>query len=102
MSLQPVDEFFALEDFATEAIYTNPSGTRSTINVIFDNAFEMSQIYSNEYENTQPIAHCKTSDVSDATTACTLKIGTTTYYITRKQYDVQGVTDLILSRDVVS
>lgn len=102
MSLSPVDEFFNINDFATDAIYVNPSGTRATIQVIFDNAFEQSQLYGNEYENLQPIAHCKTSDVSDATTSCTLVIDTTTYYITKKMYDVLGVTDLMLSRDPAS
>lgn len=95
----PIAEFFDLSDFAQEAIYTNPSGVLSTIRVIFDQAFSATTIGRDDYETTSPMVHCKTSDVTDATSTCRVKVGTVNYYVIRKEYDVQGISRLILSLD---
>jgi hypothetical protein len=67
--------------------------------VIFDEAFAQVSVGADELESTKPIAHVKTDDFGGVRDGDTLTIGSSVYYIIEKQYDVLGVTILILSLD---
>lgn len=99
MSLRPVDEFFLTSDFATPAVYKPVGGVSQNVNIIFDEAFAQIVVGQDEYESTKPLAHVRTDDFPIVTNGDTLKIGSTTYYIIQKEYDVLGVTRLLLSLD---
>jgi len=99
VSLELVDDFFDPDDFAVEAIYTNEAGDKTTIYVIFDDAHSSTVAGGVEYENTAPMAKCKTADVSDANHSCTLEIDSVTYKVIETQPDGSGITTLILSKE---
>ena len=99
MTLRPVDEFFLTNDFATAAIYKPVGGVSQYVNVIFDEAFAQIRIGRDEFESTKPLAHVRTDDFPASSDGDTLTINGVVYYIIQKEYDILGVTRLILSLD---
>ncbi len=94
---QPISEFINTDDFGQSATYTASGGSPATITIIFDNEFFLSTIVGSGYENTNPTALCKTTDVSTATNGATLVTDSVTYYVIGVQPDGTGFTKLILS-----
>lgn len=94
---QPIADFFDTDSFGQSATYTPSGGSASSITIIFDNEFSLSNVIGSIYENTNPMALCKTSDVSGATNGATLVTGSVTYNVIGVQPDGTGFTKLILS-----
>lgn len=95
----PVDDFFNEDELATTATYVTAAGVRSEILVIFDKEYVLTPVGDISVENTGPVALAKTSDVTGATTDCTLIISGTTYYIMTARPDNTGITILTLAEN---
>jgi len=94
---QPISDFIDTDSFGQAATYTPSGGGPASITIIFDNEFFLSTIAGSGYENTNPTALCKTTDVSTATNGATLVTDSVTYYVIGVQPDGTGFTKLILS-----
>ena len=86
-----------LADFGVTASYTADGGSPKSITVIFDQAFLEADANGNvKVESTNPIALCRTADVSDSDHATTIVIEGTTYKVVGVQADGTGFTLLVL------
>lgn len=101
MPFELVDEFFDTGDFAVVATYTPAGGSPVSIKVVFDSPFAITELEGIQYQNTDPVAHCRTVDVANATEEATLVIEGVTYKVKEVQPDGGGVTNLVLSKDPV-
>jgi hypothetical protein len=93
--------FFSTDDFAVSATLTH-GATVTTPEVIFDNAFELANLFGfSGFETSKPFAVGKYSDFSSAAKGDTLAIAGTTYYlISNPQKGADGLTCVVqLSRD---
>jgi hypothetical protein len=98
VTLSLVDEFFDASDFATAATLT-VGAVVTTIYVIFDSAFALTQAGDLGVQNLAPMATCRSSDVVGVSRSSTLAIAGTTYKVREVQDDGTGVTMLILGKD---
>jgi hypothetical protein len=98
MAIELIDEFFD-EDLTVDALYVHPTSGNKHIQVIIDAPYGATQAAGAEYQNTSPIAVCRTSDIPDALDTCTLIVDGVTYTVREVQPDGTGITRLILSKD---
>lgn len=101
MPFELVDEFFDTGDFAVVATYTPAGGSPVSIKVVFDAPFAITEVEGMQYQNIDPVAHCRTADVANATDEATLIINGVTYRVKEVQPDGGGVTNLALTKDAV-
>lgn len=99
MTLQPVAEFFELDDFAEEADYTPVGGSLTVIRVIFNEPHSVIPLGETEYQSAFPSVWCKTSEVSSARNGDIVVYDNTTYYVRETRHDGTGMTLLELSKD---
>ena len=99
MALETLDDFFDLNDFAVEGVYTPSPGSPRTIKCIFDSSFQAVNLDTGVVESAGPQAVVKDSDITGAKHGETLVINSTTYYIRGIQPDGTGLTVLALSKD---
>jgi len=97
--LEPVDEFLDKEDFAEEAIYTASGEDPVTILVLFDPVPAEFEVGQTMFVNAEITARCKSTDVANATNDATMKIKDVTYKVTEIGPDINGMTDIGLSKD---
>jgi len=84
--------FFDTNEFGIAATFDATS-----IKVIFDRAFIAQEVNGEvDIQSTEPIAFCRTSDVSSAAQGDTIVIDSTTYTITGVEDDNTGITILRL------
>ncbi len=92
--------FLNTADFAVTATFTHAGLIITSINVIFDDAFQVFNSQFGNFETSGPRATCKASDVSAAAHGDTLLIGALLYKVIGIQPSDDGlVTVLVLSRD---
>ena len=101
MMIEETDIWFNTDDFAQAAVYTPSGGSRKSINVVFDEPGAEVFVGDQQVITTDPSALCKTSDVEDAAQGDTLKIGGTTYYITKNLPMGDGTSRVMLSKDAL-
>ena len=91
--------FFEADGFGVSATYTPAGGSASTINGIFDDAFE--PIDAGGFvavASSSPVFHCQTSDVSAAAEGDALTVSGTNYTIRVVMDDGTGMTMLQLEK----
>lgn len=88
-----------LSDFGVTATYTADGESPTSITVIFDKTY-LGVDAGGEVtvESNNPVALCRTSDVSDADHAATLVINSVTYNVVGVQPDGTGLTHLELEK----
>ena len=99
--IEETDIWFNPDDFAQAAVYTPSGGSRKSIYVVFDEPGVEVYVGDQQVITTDPSALCKTSDVENSAQGDTLKIGSTTYYITKNLPMGDETTRLMLSKDSV-
>ncbi len=86
--------FISTDEFAVSITYNS-----TTIQGIFDDAYEGINAATGEIESTDPQVIVKASDVSGLGHGDTMIISGTTYYVTGIHTDGTGLKTIILSRD---
>jgi len=102
-------ELLSTDDFAVSATYTPAGGAATTIKVIYDSPYAASVLPESQFtrsnpdaanfENTEPTALCRTSDVANAKRGDTLLISGVTHYVMNRKDDSTGMTVLTLTKD---
>ena len=95
MSFYADDLVEMMDDFGVAATYK----ASAAITVIFDAPGSVQTIGGIPVHITEPQCQARTADVPTAVQNNTVRIGSTTYYITQVLHDGTGVTRLILSED---
>lgn len=91
-----LSQFFRTADFAVEAAYTPEGGSAATIHGIFDAEYLAVDGEGNvAVASSQPVFHCRTSDVVDPYGG-TLVVAGVTYDIVEFKPDGTGTTMLVL------
>lgn len=96
--LNSVDEYFDTSDFAQLANF-DQGAVHTVIPVIFDAAYQVSNIGDIAVQNAAPRVTCKSSDVAGANHTGTITISSVVYKIVEVQPDGTGITELVLSKD---
>jgi hypothetical protein len=95
-----LDTMFNTDELAESAIYTRAGYASTSIPVIFENEFSVTEESAEvDMGLPAPQARCKTADAVNAARGDTLQIGAVTYHVQEAQPNGKGVTLLILSRD---
>jgi len=90
------DIFDLTDEFTTAATYTPSGGSATTINVFLDNVYFPVPGAFVEIESTQPMAHCKSADISSVAHGDTIVIDSVTYLVMGVHNSSIGITTLIL------
>lgn len=93
------DRLALLADFGVSATYTPAGGSASSITVIFDRDYQAVDGGSIQFATTEPMAMCRTSDVSGAAQGDALVVSGVDYTIQVVMDDGTGMTTLALSED---
>jgi len=92
--------FFELDDFGTEAVYTQPNKRPIKINGIFDNPHaSVTATDMMDVTIQKPSYVCRTSDIPTAAEGDTIKINNKTYTVRVVATDGLGVTTLLMERN---
>jgi hypothetical protein len=94
-SAQDLLNFFDADAHGKTATVTI-NGSSSTISVILNNEYFAIAGESVDIDGTQPVATCRTSDVTNIDTSDSITIDSIAYNITNIQPDGTGITVLIL------
>jgi hypothetical protein len=89
-----LDVFLNASEFATDITYKS-----ATITGIFDNAYVVSALDTDDVETLQPQVYVKSGDVVGIVQGDTMTINGITYKVISPQPDGTGLTLVILSRD---
>jgi hypothetical protein len=92
--------FFELDDFGTEAVYTQTNKRPITISGIFDNPH--ASVTATEMMDVtipKPTYVCRTVDIPTAAEGDTIKINSITYTVRIVVTDGLGVTTLMMERN---
>ncbi len=102
IDLEDVNAAFFNGDFDEAAVYTPAGGQARTIQVIFDNEYQVAQFAEadSQVESSGPRVTCREVDVASVAHGDTLQIRGVTYSIAEVHPDGTGLVVLILSRDV--
>lgn len=92
-------QFFDIDTFSIDAIYTDEDSSSSSVSVIFFNEGMTVELSGGVTVLKRPIALVRNSEISDAKQNETLLISGTTYYIIKSTPDGEGVTMLELSEN---
>jgi len=88
--------FFSGSGFDEAVSYTPSGGSASSINIIWDDAFETIEFGDGgEVRMVQPAAFAKASDITGDTDGDTIVRSSTTYYVTRK-LGADGIGDVVI------
>lgn len=92
--------FFELDDFGTEAVYTQTNKRPIKVNGIFDNP-HVSITATDMMDVTMPKPSfvCRTVDIPTAAEGDTIKINNVTYTVRVVATDGLGVTTLVMERN---
>jgi hypothetical protein len=98
MSLETAQDLLNFFDTETHGITASISidGTSSNISVIINNEYFDIPGDSVDIVGSQPVVHCRSTDVSGVDTSDTITISGITYNIVNIQPDNTGVTVLVL------
>jgi hypothetical protein len=98
MALETAQDLLNFFDTETHGVTASISinGTSSSISVILNNEYFAIAGESVDIDGTQPVATCRSSDVTGVDTDDTITISSVTYNIVNIQPDGTGVTVLIL------
>lgn len=95
---EPIDDFFL--EYGTTAIYTNPAGVESAIDVIYERTYNESSLGSGgEVENYEPLILVRAEDASDAIVGSFFVIDGKKYAATKVAADGTGWIVINLSKD---
>lgn len=92
-----VDEFLD-PDLTVDAIYVRGATTK-TIPVIFDREYTLATLGDVPVQMAGPKLICKSSEVSGIDTTSTFTIAGVIYHVSDPRPDVNGFTEVFLSRD---
>ncbi|MEW6511878.1 MAG: hypothetical protein AB1428_13080 [Bacteroidota bacterium] len=92
-----VDEFLD-PDLTIDAVYTRGTITK-TIPVIFDREYSLATIGDVPVQMAGPKLLCKSADVTGIDTTATFTIDGVVYKVTDPRPDVNGFTEVFLTRD---
>jgi len=88
--------FFDTDTHGTAITYTPSGGSGTSINVIFNNEYQLVDEGDVGVSATLPVITCRTSDVSSVAIDDTFLIGSTTYKAQIIRPDGTGVTEIQL------
>ena len=92
--------FFELDDFGTEAVYTQTNKRPIKINGIFDNPHaSITATDMMDVTMPKPSFVCRTVDIPTAAEGDTIKINNVTYTVRVVATDGLGVTTLVMERN---
>lgn len=92
--------FFELDDFGTEAVYTQTNKRPIKVNGIFDNPHaSITATDMMDVTMPKPSFVCRTVDIPTAVEGDTIKINNVTYTVRVVATDGLGVTTLVMERN---
>ena len=92
--------FFELDDFGTEAVYTQTNKRPIKVNGIFDNPHaSITATDMMDVTMPKPSFVCRTVDIPTAAEGDTIKINNVTYTVRVVATDGLGVTTLVMERN---
>ena len=91
-----LDSFFDTDSHGTSVTYTPAGGSPSSINVIFNNEFNLVDVGEVGVESTIPVITCKTTDVASIEQGDDFTINSTNYKAVIVRPDGTGVTEVQL------
>lgn len=92
--------FFELDDFGTEAVYTQANKRPIKVNGIFDNPHaSITATDMMDVTMPKPSFVCRTVDIPTAAEGDTIKINNVTYTVRVVATDGLGVTTLVMERN---
>lgn len=96
MFTENLNDFFDEEEFAVSAVVTLPDSSTRSIKVIFDQATERVDLYSQNIEANIPTCMAKTSDLSGVKTKRQIVVDGKTFLIERISHDGTGISTIYL------
>lgn len=93
---EDLSQFFDLEDFAVEAVFSRDGNNIATVNVIFDSPTEAIQFDQMEVAADNPFCIAKTSEIANVRRRDTATIEDVAYKVTAIKHDGTGVTRIDL------
>lgn len=87
-----------MPDFGVQATATTRHGEVVTLQVIFDNGYQLAGAGPMGLASSQPSATARSADVADLITGSAIEIGGVSYTVAEQQPDGTGMTVLLLEK----
>jgi len=90
--------FFDTDAHGVSATFTPSGGSASTINVIFNNEYELIDVGGVGVESSAPVVTCKSSDLTGIAQGDQFVISSITYKARIVRPDGTGITEIVLEK----